>query len=319
MGCAIYKIPPYKHIFSYIKTLKNIFGKNNYTIVHSHMSTISVFTLLAAKLADVPVRISHSHVTAGKGKGELFRNAVKYFLRFFSKLFPTHLFACSEYAGKWMFGKKTFDKGKITVLNNAVDLSKFTYNNSVRNTVRNSLHLKDQFVIGNVGRFMPQKNHDFLIDIFFEICKKDNNCTLLLVGDGELKPLIQKKVKKFNLQNNVLFMGIRDDVNELYQAMDVFVLPSLYEGLGMVAVEAQIAGLPTIVSSRVPIEAKVFDFIDFLDLHEGANKWAEMLISKRNFKRLDTSGEPSAKKFSIIDEVKNLEGIYGQMLERELR
>jgi len=318
LGCAIYKIPSYKNIFSYIKTLKCLFKQHNYTIVHSHMSTISVFTLFAAKLANVPVRISHSHVTAGKGKGEFFRNTIKYILRLFSKLFPTHLFACSEYAGKWMFGQKAFDKGEITILNNAIDISKFVYDNPTRNRVRNKLSLKDQFVIGNVGRFMPQKNHNFLIDIFCEIYKKDTNCLLLLVGDGELKAQFEKKVKKLNLQGNVLFLGARDDVNKLYQAMDVFVLPSLYEGLGMVAVEAQIAGLPTIVSCRVPTESKVFDFVDFVDLQEGAQEWAEIILSKRNFKRIDTRSEPSAKRFSIADEVKNLEALYRQMLQKEL-
>jgi len=318
LGCAIYKIPPYKHIFSYIKALQYLFQKNNYTIVHSHMSTMSVFTLLAAKLAKVPVRISHSHVTAGKGKGELLRNLMKYTLRLFSRLFPTHLFACSEYAGKWMFGNKAFRKGKITILNNAIDLSKFTFNEAIRNKVRNNFNLNDQFVIGNVGRFMPQKNHDFLIDVFYEIYKKDNNCILLLVGDGTLKAQIEAKVKRLNLQNNVLFAGVRDDVNELYQAIDVFVLPSLYEGLPVVLVETQAAGLPAVVSDKVTTEITCTELIDFAALHESADKWAEKVLSKRNYKRIDISYQLLLKKYSIVDEVKNLETLYGQMLQKDL-
>jgi len=315
LGCAVYKIPSYKHIFSYIKVLQYLFRKNNYTIMHSHISTMSVFSLLAAKLAKIPVRINHSHVTAGKGKGELVRNVMKYTLRLFSKIFPTHLFACSEYAGKWMFGNGAFRKGKITIVNNAINLSKFTFNNTIRNRTRNNLCLSNQFVIGNVGRFVPQKNHDFLIDVFYEIYKKDSNCILLLVGDGTLKAQVEARVKRLNLQNNVLFVGVRDDVHELYQVMDVFVLPSLYEGLPVVLVETQAAGLPAVVSDKVTTEIKCTELVDFVALHESADKWAEKVLSKRNCKRIDTSRQLSVKRFSIVDEAKNLEILYEQMLQ----
>ena len=316
LGCKVYKVPPYKYLFSYIKALKHIFQTGNYEIVHSHMSTISVFTLFAAKMANIPVRIAHSHVTAGKGKGEFLRNIFKYILRLFSKLFPTHLFACSEYAGRWMFGNKAFEEGKITIINNAIDYKKFIYNKKIREKIRNSLNLKDEFVVGSVGRFMPQKNHDFLIDIFYDVFKKNNKSALLLIGDGELRTHIEGKVKRLNLQDNVFFLGVRDDVNELFQAMDVFVLPSLYEGLGMVAVEAQVSGLPTIVSNRLPNEVKLLNLIEFLDLNEKSEKWAESILSKRCFERLDISNEANIKKFSVSDEVKKLEAIYHNLISR---
>ena len=316
LGCKVYKVPPYKYLLSYIKALKHIFQTGNYEIVHSHMSTISVFTLFAAKMANIPVRIAHSHVTAGKGKGEFLRNIFKYILRLFSKLFPTHLFACSEYAGRWMFGNKAFEEGKITIINNAIDYKKFIYNKKIREKIRNSLNLKDEFVVGSVGRFMPQKNHDFLIDIFYDVFKKNNKSALLLIGDGELRTHIEGKVKRLNLQDNVFFLGVRDDVNELFQAMDVFVLPSLYEGLGMVAVEAQVSGLPTIVSNRLPNEVKLLNLIEFLDLNEKSEKWAESILSKRCFERLDISNEANIKKFSVSDEVKKLEAIYHNLISR---
>jgi len=315
LGCNVFKVPSYRHLFAYIKSLKIIFKNNNYKIVHSHMSTLSVFTLFAARMANIPVRIAHSHVTAGKGKGEFFRNLLKYTLRLFSRVFPTHLFSCSEYAGRWMFGNNTFEKGKVTVLNNAIDFEKFIFSESTRNKIRNDLNLGDELVVGSVGRFTPQKNHDFLVDIFSEVVKRNKKSTLLLIGDGELKKQIQKKVALLGLQNNVLFLGARDDVNELFQAMDVFVLPSLYEGLGMVAVEAQVSGLPTIVSSRVPNEVKLFDTIEFLNLNEKPEKWAESILSKRDFKRRSISCEQDIKRFSITDEVKRLERIYEGMLK----
>jgi len=317
LGCKVFKIPSYKYLFNYIKSLKNIFKNNNYKIVHSHMSTLSVFTLFAAKIANIPVRIAHSHVTAGKGKGEFFRNLLKYTLRLLAKVFPTHLFACSEYAGRWMFGNNCFEKGKVIVLNNAIDFKKFIFNESIRDKIRDNLALSDEFVVGNVGRFMPQKNHHYLIDIFNEIVKKDKKSILLLIGDGKLKEQIIKKVSQLGLQNNVLFLNPRDDVHDFFQVMDVFVLPSLYEGLGMVAIEAQISGLPTVVSSRVPNEVNLFDMVEFLDLNEKPERWAEIVLSKRSHKRRGISGEhrPHIKKFSIIDEVKRLETIYEEMLK----
>ena len=318
LGCKVYKIPPYKRLYSYIKALTNIFAQGNYKIVHSHMSTISVFALFAAKKTKIPVRIAHSHVTAGKGRGEFFRNTIKYILRRFSKLYPTHLFSCSEHAGKWLFGKKSFEKGKITVLNNAIDLSGFFFNREFRNKIRNDLGLENKFVIGNVGRFMPQKNHAFLVEIFYEAHKKDNDCILLLIGAGELKNQIEEKVKILNIESSVIFLGARDDVNELYQAMDVFVLPSLYEGLGMVVVEAQVAGLPTIVSTEVPAEAKLFDIIEFLSLRDAAKTWAERILAKRDFPRVDVSGESYLQRFSIAEQAKKLETIYERLISGDV-
>ena len=314
LGCNVIIIPPYKHLFAYIMSLNIFFKKGQYKIVHSNMSTISVFVLLAAKLANIPVRISHNHVTAGKGRGEFFRNMIKYILRPFSKVFPTHLFACSEYAGRWMYGNKTFDKGKVTVINNAIDISKFAYNENIRNSLRNDLNLNGKFVVGNVGRFMPQKNHDFLIDIFYEVYKKDSDSVLLLIGEGELKKRIKEKTARLGMKNNVLFIGIKENVHEYYQVMDVFVLPSLYEGLGMVAVESQVSGLPSVVSDKVPYEAKLDNFIDFISLKQKPAAWAEIILSKRNFKRLYMSKKECVKRFSIAEESKKLEKIYEQMI-----
>ena len=310
LGCGVYKIPPYKHIFSYIKTLKYLFRKNSYTIVHSHMSTISIFTLLAAKLAKVPVRISHCHVTAGRGKGEFLRNIFKYILRPFSKIFPTHYFSCSEHAGKWLFGKKTFERGDVTVINNAINIETFLYNEQARCNIRKELNIDDKYVIGNVGRFAPQKNHSFMIEVFNVISKRSDNSILLLAGNGPLKGKIWKQIESFKLQDKVKILENVENISELYQAMDVFILPSLYEGLGMVAIEAQAAGLPTIVSTKVPKEAKLFDFTQFLDLEDSPETWAEFILAKRDFKRENVAGESSIKAFSIKNEAQKLEEIY---------
>jgi len=314
LGCFVFKVPPYKKLFSYIKALKLIFLAGNYKIVHSHMSTISVFTLFAAKLAKIPVRIVHSHATAGKGKGEFLRNTFKFFLRFFSKVYPTHLFACSQYAGIWMFGKNQFKKGNITVINNAIDSDNYLFNEKIRLETRTKLGINDKFVLGHVGRFMPQKNHSFLIDIFYEVSKRDKTAILLLVGEGELKKRTEKKVEQLGLYN-VFFLGARDDVNELYQAMDVFILPSLYEGLPVVLVETQVSGLPSVVSNKVSPETKFTDIIDFVDSKKSASDWAEIILQKKSFIRHDISGELKTDKFLIKNEAKKLENIYIKITE----
>jgi glycosyltransferase EpsF len=275
LGCKVIKIPPYRKPLKYINTLKQVFSTNKYRIVHSHMNTLSVFTLFAAKSAGVPIRIAHSHSTAGKG--EFKRNILKYILRPFSKIYPTHCCACSEYAGRWLFGNRYFEKGKVTVIRNAIDTEKFTFHPEIRNRVRNSFGIEHKFVIGHVGRFMKQKNHDFLIDVFAELHKCCPESILMLVGDGELREKMQAKVKKLGLTDAVLFLGIREDVDQLYQAMDVFILPSLYEGLPVVGVEVQCVGLPCIFSDRVTREAKLNDQVPFLPITD-VNKWVTCIL-----------------------------------------
>ena len=163
-GGRVIMIPPYQKAFEYRKALIRIFKENNYQIVHSHISTMSIFPLSAAKSAGVPVRIAHSHSTTNKA--EFKKNLLKQILRPFSKVFATHYFCCSELAGRWLFGNKSYNKGKVFLLNNAIDLEKFAYNKSTRIKKRKELGIApDTFVIGHLGRFMPQKNHQFYQEI----------------------------------------------------------------------------------------------------------------------------------------------------------
>ena len=277
LGGKVYKIPSYTRIIKYHKELKKLLKENNYKIVHSHVNTLSVFPLFAAKCAKVPVRIAHSHSTTNKKEWK--KNIIKQILRPFSKLFATDYMCCSELAGRWLFGNKTYDQGKVYLLNNAIDLDKFKYDENVRKKKRKELEIKDDtLVIGHVGRFVDQKNHTFLIDIFNEVHKEKTDSILLLIGEGPLKEEIQNKVDRLNLTDSVKFLGQRTDVNELYQAMDVFVLPSLYEGLGMVLIEAQCSGLPCVVSTEVPNEVKLTDNIEFNCLKNKKNFWKKEII-----------------------------------------
>ena len=317
-----------------------------------------MFPLYAAKRAKVPIRIAHSHSTANKK--ELKKTLIKNMLRPFSRMYANVYFACSELAGRWLFGNRAFNKGKVTIINNAIDVEKFIYNEEVRkkkraelnielqnnikqsticdknvenkdyNASKNNVKIKESIngnaknieindttlVVGNIGRFVKQKNHTFLIDIFNEIHKRNSNSILILAGQGPLMEETKAKVKELGLKNYVMFLGQRNDANELYQAMDVFLLPSLYEGLPLVGVEAQAAGLLCELSSSMTKETKILSTTNFIDIEIPTEKWAEKVLSDyKNFTRKNSSKEFENNGFEIKREAKKLEEKYLVLLK----
>lgn len=317
LGGRVILVPPYQKVFKYQKELRRIFKENNYKIVHSHINTLSVFPLMAAKKAGVPIRIAHSHSTTNKKEWK--KNLLKQLLKPFSKVYATDYVCCSELAGRWLFGDKTYDKGNVYLLNNAIDLDKFIYDENVRKLKRKELNLKDeQLVIGHIGRFVAQKNHTFLIDIFDKIHKENKNAILLLAGQGPLIEEIKQKVNKLGLNDYVRFLGLRSDANELYQAFDVFLLPSLYEGLPVVGVEAQAAGLLCILSDDMTKETKVLNSTSFMSLSADANEWANNILEiLKKYKRKDTKKEISSNGFNIKEEANRLTNKYLDLLKKE--
>lgn len=313
LGGKVIIIPPYQKVIKYHKVLKKILKEGNYKIVHSHINTLSVFPLFAAKCVKVPVRIAHSHSTSNKKewKKTLMKNALKPF----SKVFATHYMCCSEHAGRWLFGNKEYDKGNVYLLNNAIDLDKFKYDEKVRKLKRKELGIKDDtFVIGHIGRFVAQKNHTFLIDIFNEYHKKNKKSILLLVGQGPKVEEIKEKVNNLNLSDSVVFLGQREDANELYQAFDIFLLPSLYEGLPVVGVEAQASGLLCLLSDEMTKETKVLSSTVFMSLSVSAKEWSNMITKKiKKYKRLDTTKEITKNNFNIKEEAGKLENKYNEL------
>ncbi len=274
-GGRIIRVPPYQKISEYHKALYSLFVQNKYPLVYSHINTLSVFSLFAAWRAGIPVRIAHSHSTAGKGRGEFKRNIMKYTLRPFAKVFPTHLCASSNLAGRWMFGEKTMRTGNVKVWSTAIEIERFVYNEAVRKEMRNCLRLDDKFVVGHVGRFSSQKNHDFLIDIFAEIHRRREDSVLLLVGEGPLIDDVKTKIHKLGLSEYVVFIGDVQAIERYYQAMDVFILPSLYEGMPAVGSEVQVAGLPFLCSDTVTPEMKFCDNMRFISLKDSPSDWAD--------------------------------------------
>lgn len=274
LGARFYTVPPYQKLPQYMKELIRLFRENQYQIVHSSMNSLAVFSLCAAWIAGVPVRICHNHSTSAPGETK--KNILKYMLRPFAKIFPTHLCACSRLAGEWLFGKRAMKQGRVTIFNNAIETEKFAFDPVVRDEVRKEFGIEDKFVIGHVGRFCFQKNQEFLIDVFAQVHKDNSKAVLMLVGIGETQQMIRDRVEILRLSDAVIFTGTRSDVNRLYQAMDVFVFPSRYEGLGIAAVEAQCAGLTVIVSDCVPKEAKASKNILFLKL-ENPLSWVDAI------------------------------------------
>lgn len=310
LGGRVILVPPYQKILDYQKKLIKIFKVNKYTIVHSHINTLSVFPLRAAKKAGVKVRIAHSHSTSNKKEWK--KNLVKNILKPFAKVYATDYMCCSELAGRYLFGNKTYDEGKVYLLNNAIDLEKFAYNEEIRKRKRKELNIDDDtLVIGHIGRFVEQKNHTFLIDIFNEVHKENKNSLLLLVGQGPLQNEIKQKVQKLGLTNSVKFLNQRDDVNELYQTFDAFILSSLYEGLPVVGVEAQAAGLLCIFSDDMTKETKILKSTIFMSLSDNAKQWAYTVFeSLKTHNREKNSKEIFLSNYNIKELVKKLSDKY---------
>lgn len=273
LGGRVFEIPPYQHVIEYQRELQRLFKEECWKIVHSHINALSVFPLRAAKKAGVPVRIAHSHSTSGKG--EYAKNALKAVLKTQSNRYPTHRFACSRFAGEWLFGKAA----DFEVVYNAIDLDFFRFNEEVRAQTRADLGLiDDQFVIGHVGRFTAQKNHVFLINVFSEVAKRRDDVVLLLVGSGEDGASVKSMVDQLGLSDRVKFLGQRSDVNRLYQAFDAFLLPSLYEGLCLVGVEAQVSGLPCLLSDTITREVDVTSKCKFMPIND-SSIWVDAISS----------------------------------------
>ncbi len=280
LGGRVYKVSPYyQNLLAFTWDIYRIIKRNHYRIVHSNMNTLSAFPLFAAWLAGVPVRILHNHSTSSPGETK--RNIAKAILKPWAKLFANRYWACSRLAAEWMYGKETAETDKVTVIPNAIDLAKYAFNAEKRKQLRQEMGLMNEFVIGHVGRFMFQKNHDFLIDVFAKTLVKNPNMVLILVGDGPLRRRIENKVKRLGIEEKVKFLGIRSDVQALYNAMDLFLLSSHYEGLPVVGVEAQANGLPCLVSDDVTKEMKLTSSVTYKKLSEGIDAWASELLAGR--------------------------------------
>lgn len=282
-----------KDLFCFFKSHKE------YRIIHVHVSSLTDITpLLIAKLEGVPVRIIHSHNT--QQGGIWIHKYIHQINKLFIHKFATHYFACSLPAAQWMFNSVIIRKGLYRIIPNAIDLSSYKFDIRQRLLSRRKYKLnEDDPVIVNVGRLHPQKNQIFLLKIIYELKKILPNIRLLIAGKGHLFYDLNKVIKKFNLNDNVYLCGEIKNVSELLSASDLFCLPSLYEGLGIVLIEAQASGLPCVVSDKVPLEAKVLESFTYIPLEKDASYWAEIIASRLKLK--DKSRTPLMDVFENYD------------------
>ena len=290
------------NVIKFKKTLASILDSHpEYKIIHIHATAIGRICSDVARKKHIPVIIAHTH---NNGAVRDWKYYPKKILRAMYLKGPTDFFACSEEAGKYTFKNRNF-----RVIHNAIDVKKFTPNSSIRKDIREELSLGDNFVVGNVGRLHEQKNQLFLIDVFYELLKIKNNAILMIVGSGPLEGQLRNKIKELSIENKVIFLSSRNDMERIYQAMDVFVLPSLFEGLGIVAIEAQAAGLPVVLSDGVSKEAAVTNNVRVVSLRKTAKEWANQILSSKS---IDTDIEEKIRKagFDIKEQADWLESYY---------
>lgn len=316
LGGRIYRLCHIKNTPRYIKTLFVLLKQNGYKVVHCHLGTLSAPALRAAKKAGVPVRIIHNHSTSG-GKRELVRNFAKSVLKHFCGIGATHRLACSQYAAHWLYGNvpvydlldESAPCGGVRILRNAVDGEVFARDNAKRVSLRAELGISPEaLVFGHIGRFCPQKNHDFLVEIFREICKLHPNSYLLMAGMGADMQRIRDKVDEMKLADRVMFLGQRSDTDRLYNAFDCFILPSNYEGLCVVGVEAQAVGVSCLFSDKITAEVKISDSVDFMPLKAEPQEWAKVAISAAQ--RSADCADLTAQGYEIHTEAQRLAQYY---------
>lgn len=300
LGGRIYEMPVikttkktyYGKFFVYRRALKRFFREHpEYRVVHGHMTnTAAIYMPIAQKTGKVTCCIAHSHMTKAQKTVSPLTALGTNILRRPIRRVATDYFSCSEAASLWLFRQEDVDAGRVTVLKNGVDVGRFRYDEEIRACVRRELGVEEKTVIGHVGRFFAPKNHGQLLDIFAAYHKAHPDSVLLLVGEGELQEAARQKVAALGLADSVQFLGLRSDIPRVLQAFDLFLMPSLHEGMPLVGVEAQAAGLPLVVSDTVTPELDIIGNVRFVPLSSPPEVWAAVMEeSLRGFRRQDTS------------------------------
>ena len=311
-GSKIYRIPYQFHDFKKqhvsIRKIKKQIEKENYDIVHSHMNALNYRVIKEMKKLGIKYSISHSHATRHFAENS-------HLISFLDQEKPkiadeaNILLACSNEAGEFLYGNKNF-----IVLHNGIDLHSFGYSKKIRNAMRDGLNLDDKLVIGHAGRFTFEKNHNFVIDVFNELHKIKINSELLLLGEGPLEEKVMQKVKAYGLEKNVQFLGVQEYIEDYYQAMDIFLLPSLFEGLVTVLIEAQASGLLCIASEDLPHLSDLTEHIYYQPIDD-PKVWANLILEKQDYKRRSQTEQLQEHGFDATSDVLKLFEIYERLIK----
>jgi len=310
LGGNVYRMPRYKgsNHFTFRKAWRQLLKQHpEWSIIHIHNTSTAVLWMGIAKRLK---RITIAHSRTGGGQRSIF-SCFKIIMRYPLRYKADYLFAVSEKAAKWMFGKHS---SKTTVIKNAIDVDAFAFDSEIRGRKREELLLEGKLVIGHVGRFFPEKNHGFIIDIFAQLVKHKPDSVLLLVGDGDLRTEIACKVKNMGLEERVVFAGVRDDVADLLQAMDVFLFPSVFEGMPGAVIEAQAAGLFCVISDSITGEVHITNLVKALPINLSADVWAKEVLNLAETPNCrNTSGLLKDAGFDTKDVVEKISAFYADV------
>lgn len=302
-GGTVFVMPSPKNMTFYCKKIKEIYTAGKYDIIHCNVVNSSVPYLYYAKKLEIKTRILHSHATkSAEVKWKEIRNNL---------ITPMALknanvfFSCSKMAGDYLFKDRPY-----TVINNALDLDCFKIDLKKREQIRSEMNLEDKFVIGTVGRVAYQKNPFFALDVFKQVLTKNPDTVYLWIGSGPLDDKAKVYAKEIGIDSNMKFLGNREDVRDLYQAMDVFFLPSLYEGLPVVGIEAQACGLPIVLADTITKEMKITDNVQYISLDAPKEQWVKALMKFKEFDRIDTHQQVIDSGYEITAASKRLEKLY---------
>ena len=315
LGGRVYKVAPYKQIVAHMQETYQILKKNHYQIMHAFDNTLNVFPMFLGKLAGVKVRISES---ISKGDKNEKKTIVKLALRPFSHWFANYYMANSIDCGIWQFGKETYEKGQISIFKTVINADANAFDASLRDDTRKKFGWENQVIYGFIGRYVDQKNPLFLIDIFNEIAKRQENAKFVMIGFGELEADMHEKIHEYGLEDRVEDLGRRDDIKQFYNGFDAFLLPSLYEGMPVVGIEAQCAGLPIFFSKNITEETTASSLAHYIGLEESPKAWADKIIpivDKNITERRSYSEEVKQNGFDSMTETNKLQNFYMSKLK----
>lgn len=317
VGIKIYLITNWKRRFVRSwREVENILDIEKYDIIHVHVNDLNWIPLWQAFMCKIPVRISHSHMAYPMSELSIQRKILYFIERHLGGIVVTDYFACSYEALKLIVTRKKTKN--VYIMRNAIEINKFLFSPQKRRLLRRQLGIEDEIVVGHIGRFENQKNHKFLIETYYEFQLKYPHSRLLLIGNGKLKPEIIKLVEEKRIENNVIFYGTTNQVADLYNVMDIMVFPSLWEGLSLVCVEAEINGLSVLASSNVSVETQISSKLMFLNLDLGSRRWAEEMIQIIDSERIESSRNSKNDfrntGYDIEQEAKKLEQKYINLL-----
>lgn len=314
LGGRVYTVAPYKQLPLHMLDTYRILKKNKYDIIHAFDNTLNVFPMFLGKAVGIKVRISESISKGDKSEKKTF---LKYALKPFSHWFATQFMANSIDCGIWQFGKKAYQQGKIEIFKTVINTNENAFDAELRSTTRKKFEWEDKIVYGFIGRYVDQKNPLFLMDIFKEISSRQKDAILVMVGFGELEGEMMKRIGEYVIADKVVNLGRRDDIKQFYNAFDAFLLPSLYEGMPVVGIEAQCAGLPIFFSKNITEETTASNLAHYIGLDKSPKEWADEIIpivqSSLSHRR-SYAVEVKEAGFDSDSEAKRMQSFYFELL-----